>query len=81
MTEGLQRLWRSVGFRLAFYYGLLVAITMLAALAIVYLQTVGGVNGFDTSRKNTATDPQVADLSVVYGLGDGCAGSIGLRGK
>lgn len=41
MTEGLQRLWRSVGFRLAFYYGLLVAITMLAALAIVYLQTVG----------------------------------------
>lgn len=41
MTATLRRLWRSVGFRLAFYYGLLVAITMLAALAIVYMQTVG----------------------------------------
>jgi len=29
------------------------------------------VNGFDTSRKNAAADPQVADLSVVYGLRDG----------
>lgn len=41
MNEAMQRLWRSVGFRLAFYYGLLVAITMIAALGIVYLQTVG----------------------------------------
>ncbi|QHE88218.1 HAMP domain-containing sensor histidine kinase [Hydrogenophaga sp. BPS33] len=41
MIEKLRRLWRSVGFRLAFYYGFLVAITMLAALGIVYLQTVG----------------------------------------
>jgi len=41
MIDTLRRLWRSIGFRLAFYYGLLVAITMLAALAILYLQTVG----------------------------------------
>jgi len=37
----LRRLWRSVGFRLAAHYALLVGITMLATLAIVYLQTVG----------------------------------------
>jgi len=41
MIGKLVGLWRSVGFRLAFYYGFLVAVTMLAALAIVYLQTVG----------------------------------------
>lgn len=41
MIDTLRRLWRSVGFRLSFYYGFLVAVTMLAALAIVYLQTVG----------------------------------------
>lgn len=41
MIERLRGLWRSVGFRLAFSYGFLVAVTMLAALAIVYLQTVG----------------------------------------
>lgn len=41
MIDKLRRLWRSVGFRLAFYYGFLVTITMLAALGIVYLQTVG----------------------------------------
>lgn len=41
MTWSLRQLWRSIGFRLAFYYGLLVAITMLAALAIIYMQTVG----------------------------------------
>lgn len=41
MIQALRQLWRSVGFRLAFYYGLLVAITMLAALAVVYMQTVG----------------------------------------
>ena len=37
----LRRLWASAGFRLAFQYAVLVAITMMAALAIVYLQTVG----------------------------------------
>lgn len=41
MIEALRRHWRSAGFRLAFYCGFLVAITMLAALAVVYLQTVG----------------------------------------
>ena len=41
MIDKLRQLWRSVGFRLAFYYGFLVAITMLCALAIIYLQTVG----------------------------------------
>lgn len=37
----IHHLWRSTGFRLAFYYGLLVTITMLATLAIIYLQTAG----------------------------------------
>lgn len=37
----LRRLWRSMGFRLAAHYAALVGITMLAALAIIYLQTVG----------------------------------------
>ena len=41
MKRALLRHWRSAGFRLAFYCGFLVAITMLASLAIVYLQTVG----------------------------------------
>lgn len=41
MIDKLRPLWRSIGFRLSFYYGFLVAITMLAALTIVYLQTVG----------------------------------------
>ncbi|WP_066269780.1 sensor histidine kinase [Hydrogenophaga palleronii] len=41
MTPRLRLLWRSVGFRLAFNYAVLVSITMLAALAVVYLQTVG----------------------------------------
>lgn len=36
----LRLLWRSVGFRLAFYYGLLVTITMIATVSIIYLQTV-----------------------------------------
>ncbi len=33
--------WRSVGFRLAFYYGLLVTITMVVTVSIIYMQTVG----------------------------------------
>lgn len=44
MIDALRRLWRSVGFRLAFHYGFLVATTMLAALAIINLQTVGVLN-------------------------------------
>ena len=33
--------WRSVGFRLAFYYGVLLTITMVATVSIIYMQTVG----------------------------------------
>jgi len=58
MTDGLRRLWRSVGFRLAFSYGLLVAITMLAALAIVYLQTVGVLHQ-RMARQVTGTAQQI----------------------
>ncbi|MBL0423370.1 HAMP domain-containing histidine kinase [Ramlibacter sp. AW1] len=35
------RFWSSLGFRVSLYYAVLVAITLLAALAIVQLQTVG----------------------------------------
>ncbi len=41
VLTAIRRAWRSIGFRLAFYYGLLVSITMLCALAILHLQTVG----------------------------------------
>ncbi|MGO4390850.1 sensor histidine kinase [Variovorax sp. M-6] len=41
MRGRLRRLWRSVGFRLASFFGFLVAVTMLVALGVVYLQTVG----------------------------------------
>ena len=37
----LRTLWSSTGFRLAGYMGVLVAITLAASLAILYLQTVG----------------------------------------
>ncbi len=41
MLADLRTLWSSAGFRLACYVGLLVAMTLAAALSIVYLQTVG----------------------------------------
>lgn len=40
-SGSMRHLWRSVGFRLAFYYGLLVSITMLATVSIIYVRTVG----------------------------------------
>ena len=40
-TDFAPRHWRSVGFRLAFYYGFLVTITMIATVSIIYMQTVG----------------------------------------
>lgn len=35
------RPWRSVGFRLASYYGLLLIMTMVVTISIIYMQTVG----------------------------------------
>jgi signal transduction histidine kinase len=74
MTQTLRQLWRSVGFRLAFYYGLLVAITMLAALAIVYMQTVGVLQ--QRMVRQVATSMQ--QLMVRYDArgADGVAGEI-----
>jgi len=40
-TGSMHRPWRSVGFRLAFYYGLLLIITMIVTISIIYMQTVG----------------------------------------
>lgn len=40
-TGSMRHLWRSVGFRLAFYYGLLVTITMIVTVSIIYVRTVG----------------------------------------
>ena len=37
----MRYLWRSVGFRLAFYNGFLATITMIAMVSIIYTQTVG----------------------------------------
>ncbi|MET3477082.1 sensor histidine kinase [Variovorax atrisoli] len=74
MTAALRRLWRSVGFRLAFYYGLLVVITMLAALAIVYMQTVGVLQ----QRMVRQVAASMQQLMVRYDArgADGVAGEI-----
>ncbi|MGJ7558277.1 sensor histidine kinase [Variovorax sp. RB3P1] len=74
MIRALRQLWRSVGFRLAFYYGLLVAITMLAALAIVYMQTVGVLQ----QRMVRQVEASVQQLMVRYDArgADGVAGEI-----
>ncbi|PIF76771.1 signal transduction histidine kinase [Variovorax sp. 54] len=74
MTRALRQLWRSVGFRLAFYYGLLVAITMLAALAIVYMQTVGVLQ----QRMVRQVGASLQQLMVRYEArgADGVAGEI-----
>ena len=74
MTRTLRQLWRSVGFRLAFYYGLLVAITMLAALAIVYMQTVGVLQ----QRMVRQVEASVQQLMVRYDArgADGVAAEI-----
>lgn len=74
MTQALRQLWRSVGFRLAFYYGLLVAITMLAALAIVYMQTVGVLQ----QRMVRQVAASMQQLMVRYDArgADGVAGEI-----
>lgn len=74
MTRTLRQLWRSVGFRLAFYYGLLVAITMLAALAIVYMQTVGVLQ----QRMVRQVAASMQQLMVRYDArgADGVAGEI-----
>ncbi|QNK69128.1 sensor histidine kinase [Variovorax sp. PAMC26660] len=75
MIKTLRQLWRSVGFRLAFYYGLLVAITMLAALAIVYMQTVGVLQ----QRMVRQVSTSLQQLMVRYDArgADGVAGEIG----
>jgi signal transduction histidine kinase len=74
MIKALRQLWHSVGFRLAFYYGLLVAITMLAALAIVYMQTVGVLQ----QRMVRQVAASVQQLMVRYDArgADGVAGEI-----
>ena len=74
MTRALRQLWRSVGFRLAFYYGLLVAITMLAALAIVYMQTVGVLQ--QRMARQVATSMQQLVVRYEARGADGVAGEI-----
>lgn len=55
MIDSLRAVWRSAGFRLAFHYGVAVAITMLAVLAIVYLQTVGVLHQRMVRQLNATT--------------------------
>ena len=75
MIPALRQLWRSVGFRLAFYYGLLVAITMLASLAIVYMQTVGVLQQ-RMVRQVAASVQQLVVRHEARGA-EGVAGEIG----
>ena len=63
MIAKLGGLWRSVGFRLAFSYGFLVAVTMLAALAIVYLQTVGVLHQRMARQVGLSAQQLMADMN------------------
>lgn len=63
MIGKLGGLWRSVGFRLAFSYGFLVAVTMLAALAIVYLQTVGVLHQRMARQVGLSAQQLMADVN------------------
>lgn len=63
MIGKLGGLWRSVGFRLAFSYGFLVAVTMLAALAIVYLQTVGVLHQRMARQVGLSAQQLMADMN------------------
>lgn len=65
MTAFLRRLWGSLGFRMASYYGLLVAITLLASFGIVYMQTVGVT--YQRMTRHVASVGQ--QLSAHYGEG------------
>jgi signal transduction histidine kinase len=65
MTVFLRRLWASLGFRMASYYGLLVGITLLASLGIVYMQTVGVMYQRMTRQVSAAGQQLVAH----YGSG------------
>lgn len=60
MTTRWRRLWGSLGFRLAFSCGVLVVITLLAALGIVHLQTVGVMNQSIQRQVRTATQQLAA---------------------
>ncbi len=65
MIVFLRRFWGSLGFRMASYYGLLVAITLLASLGIVYMQTVGVM--YQRMTRHVASVGQ--QLSAHYGEG------------
>ena len=67
----LRRLWASAGFRLAFQYAVLVAITMMAALAIVYLQTVGVLHQRIARQVGATVQQLVARFD-----GEGAAGVV-----
>ena len=62
MLPSLRTLWSSAGFRLACYVGLLVAMTLAAALSIVYLQTVGVMH----QRMSRALAAEAARLESAY---------------
>jgi len=60
MTRLLRRLWLSLGVRMAFYYGLLVGITLLVTLGIVHLQTVGVMHQSIERQVRTASQQLMA---------------------
>lgn len=77
----LRRLWRSAGFRLAVHYAGLVGITMLAVLAIIYMQTVGtqhqrmarqiNATAQQLSARFDADGPQAVVQAIEHALVDG----------
>jgi signal transduction histidine kinase len=70
----LRRPWSSLGFRLASYYAVLVAVMLLMALGIVHLQTVGVMHqGLERQVQSTAQQ-----LMARYGEGgsEGIAAEI-----
>ena len=74
MNPAWRRLWGSLGFRLAFACGLLVVITLLAALGIVHLQTVGVMHQ-SIQRQVRSTTQQLIARHAEGGL-EGLAAAI-----
>lgn len=74
MMTAPRRLRQSLSFRLAFFYGILVAITMLVSLSIVYAQTVG-VMYQAMARQVASTEQRLLARYADGGL-DAVAGDI-----
>lgn len=73
MRERLRRLRASLSLRLAFYYGLLTSLTMLAAFAVLYMRTVG------VAYQRMSTQVVTAANQLASAYAEGGADSVALK--